>query len=151
MENNILEIFKNRFYKYLEKKDSCWEWINHINKTGYGAIIFENKKIGAHRASWLIHYGEIPKELYVLHRCDNRKCVNPEHLFLGTAKDNMRDMIEKGRRLKKGKKTSLSFDNVKKIRELLTEKNKHFDIAKIFDVSRQTITAINNYQNWKGS
>ena len=75
----------------------CWEWTYAIHKVGYGAL--SNKFGGgyAHRAMWEAAFGEIPTGLYVLHKCDNRKCINPDHLFLGTHLDNIRDMQQKGR------------------------------------------------------
>lgn len=74
----------------------CWYWYGASHKLGYGLMsaLGESK---AHRVSWKLHYGEIPEGLMVLHKCDVRNCVNPDHLFLGTHKDNMQDMSSKGR------------------------------------------------------
>lgn len=84
---------EKRFWGKVDKADGCWNWTAHINRTGYGC--FDNKT--AHRVSYAMTYGDIPDGLWVLHKCDNRKCVRPDHLFLGTAKDNTADMINKGR------------------------------------------------------
>jgi hypothetical protein len=76
----------------------CWIWLGAIKSYGYGSIKYRNKDMRANRVSWLAFKGEIPKGLCVLHHCDNPACVNPDHLFLGTLKDNMQDCIKKGRR-----------------------------------------------------
>lgn len=87
-----------RFWSKVRKTDGCWLWTGTTIRGGYGMIRFPVRdSITAHRASWLIHRGEIPDGLFVLHKCDNPPCVNPEHLFLGTHQDNMRDMVAKGR------------------------------------------------------
>ena len=76
----------------------CIEWTGYVDKTnGYGVRSINGKNVKAHRAAWISVHGHIPQGQYVLHRCDNRSCVNVEHLFLGTYADNNRDCREKGR------------------------------------------------------
>lgn len=84
--------------KYKPNKNGCWIWMGHTSKQRrYGAINVNGKQEQAHRASWMIHNGEIPKGINVLHKCDTGECVNPSHLFLGTQYDNVMDMVKKGR------------------------------------------------------
>lgn len=92
---------KNRFFIKVIQTDDCWYWIaGSRGKTGYGAFKIENDTVDAHRVSWMIHFGPIPDGLCVCHKCDNRRCVRPDHLFLGTKKDNNQDMFRKGRNAK---------------------------------------------------
>lgn len=94
---------KEDVYKRIKKtKRGCWEWLGAIGKDGYGLTCVDSKTQGAHRVSWEATNGEIPKGLWVLHKCDNPKCINPKHLFLGTAKDNTKDSMQKGRRKFRG-------------------------------------------------
>jgi hypothetical protein len=75
----------------------CWIWMNHLDETGYGTFRCGHITFRAHRVSWMEFRGTIPPGKRVLHTCDIRCCVNPDHLFLGTQKDNMDDMRRKGR------------------------------------------------------
>lgn len=75
----------------------CREWVKCKHSFGYGVITFQGKYMGTHRASWVVANGEIPQGMHILHKCDNPPCINPEHLFLGTAADNMHDRWVKGR------------------------------------------------------
>lgn len=87
--------------KYVPAEDGCWNWTGTKNINGYGMINpggRSHTKVFAHRASWEIHNDkEIPKGMVVMHSCDNRKCINPDHLAVGTQSDNLLDMSIKGR------------------------------------------------------
>jgi hypothetical protein len=93
-----------RFFEKVEKEENCWQWTANKNNKGYGMIYWEKhmKKMLAHRAMWEMTNGEIPAGLHVLHRCDNPSCVNPDHLFLGTHRENMQDKLAKGRAYPEG-------------------------------------------------
>ena len=88
---------EQRFWKFVDKTGDCWLWTGSINPNGYGTFTFQGKTIGAHIFSRILHSGPIPAGCNVLHRCDIRKCVRPDHLFAGTQQENIHDCIAKGR------------------------------------------------------
>lgn len=134
-----------RFWRYVRKNEVCWEWTASLNHSGYGVFAplatHKNGKIeGAHRYSWKLHYGEIPKGKYVCHSCDNPKCVRPDHLFLGTQRENMDDMIDKGRF-----KSKLTIEDVKFIKSSRLTQVK---LAAKFGVRQTTISNVITGHAW---
>jgi len=110
MKEHLSEIDEKYIRLFFEKiaiKNECWEWTGARNDKGYGVAWDGNKTQKAHRFSYMIRYGKMPRTC-VLHRCDNPRCVNPDHLFLGTRADNNIDMIKKGRRVCGGRKTGVA-------------------------------------------
>lgn len=151
----LLSSWEDRFWLYTDKKgeDDCWNWKARKDIKGYGIlnVAYSTK---AHRLSWLIHYGEIPDGMFVCHKCDNTSCVNPNHLFLGTAKDNNLDKIRKGRgNTAKGERNFgaiLSEKQVITIRFLYSSgKFSTYFLSDVFQVSRNCISRIVNNITWR--
>lgn len=135
----------------------CWCWIGGT-ESGYGRMYVEGKLQLAHRLSWMIHVGTIPYKKCVLHKCDNRTCVNPQHLFIGTIIDNNQDRHAKGRssggrnggghKGEKNGRSILTAEKVKQIRRRLRNKCDRRGLAKEYGVTKPTIDAIATGRNW---
>jgi len=143
---------KQKFDKKVVKKNDCWDWRGEITRHGYGAMTINGVHTNAHRVSWIIHKGKIPEGLIVCHACDNRSCCNPDHLFLGTHKDNMQDMQKKGRKVTlKGGESNLSKlteTEVKLIVKDLAEGVQNKVISERFGVSPNAISSIRRGVSW---
>lgn len=151
----------------VEANTGCWLWLGSLNKWGYGKLSIQRKHWISHRASYTIFNGEIPDGMQVLHKCDVRSCVNPEHLFLGTHKENMKDMVKKGRaaagdrntsiknphlqvRGSKSAQAKLNEQQVLEIKKLLAEKKlTQKQIGKMFGVGSRNINNINVGLSWR--
>jgi hypothetical protein len=149
----VKELPEDRFWRHVNKTETCWLWIGAISN-GYGAFRIANKNIKAHRYSYEIQIGIIPKDLNVLHKCDVRNCVNTEHLFLGTQKDNVQDCINKKRRVNvRGEKhpgVKLTEQQVKEIRTLYKlDLHTQRQIAKQFNINYKLVHKIVNRKIWK--
>jgi len=130
----------------------CWEWRAGINSKGYGAFWFNGKTISAHRIAWQITNGKIPEGMCVLHHCDNPRCCNPNHLFIGTHNDNVQDKVNKNRQAKEENngRSKLTKKDVREIRLLgKTKKYTKAALARQFNISRKQIRNIINYICWK--
>lgn len=92
-----VQTLRDFFWGRVEITDSCWLWSGGVSGFGYGHVSFRGLQTSAHRLSYRMHCGAVPSGMVVCHKCDNPRCVNPSHLFVGTQKDNIRDMVEKGR------------------------------------------------------
>jgi hypothetical protein len=163
IENGRFQV-NDPFVSFNEKwklsSNGCWEWIGVANRYGNfssQAMGFRDG-ISAHRASWILHKGPIPRSMFVLHRCDNKQCVNPEHLFLGTQSDNMKDKFLKGRQSphlppvltgQNNKSAKLCEEDVRRMRELRNSGLTFVELGKQFGVSNTTAHRIVTGANWK--
>ncbi len=141
------------FWKRVNKStnEKCWEWTGALDTGGYGTLSYQCKKKIASRLSYELTYGQIPPGFDVLHRCDNTKCVNPNHLFLGTQLDNMRDCVAKNR-MPKGSEnpfSKLTESDVIRIRQLYsTGAMNGIQLANKFGIRSQTVYQIIHRQCW---
>lgn len=147
MRGQITDQFIQRFMSKVRVVDSgCHEWQAYIARNGYGQIGLDNKLIYTHRAAWMIAHGD-PGDRQVCHHCDNRRCVNPEHLFLGTRNDNMADMCAKGRQARGSRngQAKLSETDIRAIRAS-TAGTCH--LARVYGVAPSTISLARHGINW---
>ena len=124
-------------------------WLGQVDKDGYGRVVYQRKVVRAHRLSYLLHIGEIPDGLFVLHTCDNPDCINPDHLFLGTPKDNMVDKMRKGRGADlRGEKNSRAKLSTQQVLEIRKDKRAVGEVAKAYGVSHGLISGIKTKTRW---
>lgn len=143
------------FWAKVDKRgpDECWNWTSCILH-GYGWFTTGHGRArGAHRIAWELAVGPIPDGLFVCHRCDNRACVNPGHLFLGTNADNMRDMREKGRRKGRGGKKGTAHCMAKltdsQVLEIRGSDGTQAAVAAAYGVSQALVHLIRHRKIWK--
>ena len=150
-----------RFWAKVRKSDGCWDWAASLTK-GYGQFWLDGKQVKAHRVAWFLEHGEWPPaDKLVCHSCDNPKCVNPAHLFLGSALDNNRDMIKKARnRTAEPTKLShpgennpsarLTWPLVEEIRaKHRTGQYTNYALAAEYGVCQQSINNVVNFRTWQ--
>jgi hypothetical protein len=126
----------------------CWIWKAGRSWAGYGQVRFDGRVQYAHRVSWQLAHGDIPWEMFVCHTCDVPACVNPAHLFLGTAGDNHRDMVNKGRH-RSAPSPKLTEGQVFEIRSrYINETTTHRALAAEYGVGKATITSILTGRSW---
>jgi len=137
-----------RFESKIDKTDDCWLWMSSKDLDGYGKITINNKQFFAHRVFYVLYNGPIPDGMVVRHKCRN-KCVNPEHLEIGTQAENMKDKVRDGtsNRGERNATAKLTADKVLEIRRRSNELQS--DLAKEFGVADQTISEIINRHTWK--
>lgn len=153
------ERLKKSFEKHVIRKEGCWDWKGSIARGGY-PVMSCKRSIGpdrGHRASWVLHNGPIPAGKFVCHSCDNPICTNPDHLWIGTQKENNDDKIRKCRENytipphKPGSlngSSKLTEAQVSEIKKLIRNGRSCNGISKEFNVSKQTILRIKNGINW---
>lgn len=146
-----------RFWHFVDKKseEECWNWTGNKTAGGYGQFSVGKKyqgSEGAHRISWKIHNKqEIPHKWHVMHKCDNRSCVNPSHLTIGTAKQNTQDMIAKGRKRTvspKGEGNGKSLLNEEQVRLIRSSTLSHAAIARELGVSPNCVRGVRIGRTW---
>jgi predicted XRE-type DNA-binding protein len=132
------DVFLRFLQKVLEVESGCCEWQSTLDRSGYGKFYYEGRQAPAHRVSYRLFVGD-PGEMHVLHRCDNRRCVNPDHLFLGTRQDNVADMDAKHRR---GTKCKLTVAQAAEILSMLDQRFSQREVAERFGIHQTAVSRI---------
>lgn len=155
-EKEKIERIRSSFEKYVIKNEGCWDWKGYFDKDGYPLLNsgyngrgFKERR--GNRISWVIYKGEIPEGKYILHSCDNPRCTNPDHLFLGTCLENNRDKVFKGRGNKGSKhgNSKLTEEQVKNMRVKFRDGVMIKRIMEDYKISRQTAYDIKYGNVWK--
>jgi hypothetical protein len=158
---------QEKFWSRVDRTDECWNWTRGKDPDGYGVIQFRGRQWRAHRVAYILTYGSAG-ELFVLHRCDNRGCVRPDHLFLGTNDDNMADMVAKGRSKKgatnpshiaggayqqgeKNGRAKITVEQVLEIRHRAAHyyRGVYTDLSREYGISSATVRDIVKGKRWK--
>jgi len=129
----------------------CWEWTGRVGSNGYGTVCGGRIEQSAHRLAWIMWRGTIPQGLWVLHCCDNRRCVNPSHLYVGTRKDNVQDAVVRMRFQHGQDRFNARFceDDVLEIRMRQARGQSICSIANQFQVSKNAVYKIVRHRTWR--
>lgn len=149
MPKNIDDLFWGK----VDKTGECWLWTGVVSNAGYGRIKRKDKQLSTHRYSYWLEYGDFDTSKYVCHRCDVPLCVRPSHLFLGTPRDNMLDMVSKSRNANLNGverwNSKLNNDIVINIRESYRSKRMNqYQLAKLYGVNQCLISRLVNKKRW---
>lgn len=131
--------------------EGCWEWQRYRSPNGYGRIKHDGVMEYAHRYSFIAHGGEIPDGLYVLHSCDNRRCVNPDHLHAGTHAENLREMVERHRQCsgERNGRSKITDQDAAAILDCLSRREPKNDVARRFGISRWSVDFLAKGKTWR--
>lgn len=157
---DIPEKVLQRFWRYTEKRDGCWRWNGTRAPNGYGMLFVDNlvsqvrsrRTMSAHRFSYLLHYGGLPEGMYICHKCDVKDCVNPDHLYAGTPKQNIQDTLERGQypRGERNGRAKLTAIQVKMARILYDAgMGTYADLAKAYGVNTASMCSAIRGTTWK--
>lgn len=138
---------KPRFESKFRVTPGCWNWTASVGNSGYGKIKVGEHYASAHRVAHELYVGPVPEGMNVLHRCDNRLCVNPDHLFIGTRVENMADMVAKCRSTQ-GEKHPRARLTEDQVRQIIFDARSHAEIARCFGVGRTQVSRIKSGQRW---
>lgn len=146
-----------RFWQKVNRSGACWEWTAACSGNGYGAFKIRGQQWGAHQVSYLLHHGPIVRGMVVMHTCDNPRCVNPDHLKLGTYSDNSQDRDRKFRRRRTSAdhvgeanpKARITEAQAIEIIGMIRDGVPRREIASLYGVKRSLISDIRSGRTWR--